>query len=125
MATEFLNDARKEIEGRTEDFCGELKAFYQGNGEAEQNLMEQTTQPFWQSLRLSRKRLQQRELTVDMEMQEPARLADYDGIHEMAYDPDDPSAVFHARYRHRYHSGTGTYRGRVCGSVVHCGLAIS
>ena len=28
---------------------------------------------------------------------------------------------FHARYRHRYHSGTGTYRGRVCGSVVHCG----
>ena len=56
MATEFLNDARKEIEGRTEDFCGELKAFYQGNGEAEQNLMEQTTQPFWQSLRLSRKR---------------------------------------------------------------------
>ena len=42
MATEFLNDARKEIEGRTEDFCGELKAFYQGNGEAEQNLMEQT-----------------------------------------------------------------------------------
>lgn len=68
MATEFLNDARKEIEGRTEDFCGELKAFYQGNGEAEQNLMEQTTQPFWQSLRLSRKRLQQRELTVDMEM---------------------------------------------------------
>ena len=26
MATEFLNDARKEIEGRTEDFCGELKA---------------------------------------------------------------------------------------------------
>ena len=22
MATEFLNDARKEIEGRTEDFCG-------------------------------------------------------------------------------------------------------
>ena len=32
MATEFLNDARKEIEGRTEDFYGELKAFYQGNG---------------------------------------------------------------------------------------------
>ena len=74
MATEFLNDARKEIEGRTADFYGALKAFYQGNGEAEQNLMEQTTQPFWQSLRLSRKRLQQRELTVDMEMQEPARL---------------------------------------------------
>ena len=56
MATEFLNDARKEIERRTEDFYGELKAFYQGNGEAEQNLMEQTTQPFWQSLRLSRKK---------------------------------------------------------------------
>ena len=86
MATEFLNDARKEIEGRTEDFCGELKAFYQGNGEAEQNLMEQTTQPFWQSLRLSRKRLQQRELTVDMEMQEPARLADYDGPWKDGYD---------------------------------------
>ena len=86
MATEFLNDARKEIEGRTEDFYGELKAFYQGNGEAEQNLMEQTTQPFWQSLRLSRKRLQQRELTVDMEMQEPARLADYDGPWKDGYD---------------------------------------
>ena len=86
MATEFLNDARKEIEGRTEDFCGELKAFYQGNGEAEQNLMEQTTQPFWQSLRLSRKRLRQRELTVDMEMQEPARLADYDGPWKDGYD---------------------------------------
>ena len=39
MATEFLNDARKEIERRTEDFYGELKAFYQGNGEAEQNLI--------------------------------------------------------------------------------------
>ena len=86
MATEFLNDARKEIERRTEDFYGELKAFYQGNGEAEQNLMEQTTQPFWQSLRLSRKRLQQRELTVDMEMQEPARLADYDGPWKDGYD---------------------------------------
>ena len=72
MATEFLNDARKEIEGRTADFYGALKAFYQGNGEAEQNLMEQTTQPFWQSLRLSRKRLQQRELTVDMEMSRTA-----------------------------------------------------
>ena len=35
MATEFLNDARKEIEGRTEDFYKELKAFYQGSGEAE------------------------------------------------------------------------------------------
>ena len=86
MATEFLNDARKEIEGRTADFYGALKAFYQGNGEAEQNLMEQTTQPFWQSLRLSRKRLQQRELTVDMEMQEPARLADYDGPWKDGYD---------------------------------------
>ena len=38
MATEFLNDARKEIEGRTADFYGALKAFYQGNGEAEQKL---------------------------------------------------------------------------------------
>ena len=57
MATEFLNDARKEIERRTEDFYGELKAFYQGNGEAEQNLMEQTTQPFWQSLRSEERRV--------------------------------------------------------------------
>lgn len=86
MATEFLNDARKEIEGRTADFYGALKAFYQGNGEAEQNLMEQTTQPFWQSLRLSRKRLQQRELTVDMEMQEPVQPADYDGPKKDGYD---------------------------------------
>ena len=31
MATDFLNEARREIEGRTEDFYGELKAFYQGN----------------------------------------------------------------------------------------------
>lgn len=61
MATDFLNDARREIEGWTEDFYGELKAFYQGNAKAEQNLMEQTTQPFWQSLCLSGKRLQQRE----------------------------------------------------------------
>ena len=35
MATDFLNDARREIEGRTEDFYGELKAFYQGNAKAE------------------------------------------------------------------------------------------
>ena len=41
MATDFLNDARREIEGWTEDFYGELKAFYQGNAKAEQNLMEQ------------------------------------------------------------------------------------
>lgn len=82
----FLNDARREIEGRTEDFYGELKAFYQGNAKAEQNLMEQTTQPFWQSLRLSGKRLQQRNLTVDMEMQEPVRPADYDGPKKDGYD---------------------------------------
>ena len=86
MATEFLNDARREIEGRTEDFYKELKAFYQGSGEAEQKLMEQTTQPFWQSLRLSGKRLQQRNLTVDMEMQEPVRPADYDGPKKDGYD---------------------------------------
>ncbi len=48
--------------------------------------MEQTTQPFWQSLRLSKKRLQQRNLTVDMEMQEPATLADYDGPKKDGYD---------------------------------------
>ena len=48
--------------------------------------MEQTTQPFWQSLRLSRKRLQQRELTVDMEMQEPVQPADYDGPKKDGYD---------------------------------------
>ena len=86
MATEFLNDARKEIEGRTEDFCGELKAFYQGNGVVEAHRLDIIGQPFWQSLRLSRKRLQQRELTVDMEMQEPARLADYDGPWKDGYD---------------------------------------
>ena len=86
MATEFLNDARREIEGRTEDFYGELKAYYQGSKEAEKNLMEQTTQPFWQSLRLSRKRLQQRELTVAMDMQEPSRLADYEGPKKDGYD---------------------------------------
>ena len=52
MATDFLNDARREIEGRTEDFYGELKAFYQGNKKAEQNLMEQTTQPLlkWEKI---------------------------------------------------------------------------
>lgn len=86
MATDFLNDARREIEGRTEDFYGELKAFYQGNAKAEQHLMEQTTQPFWQSLCLSGKRLQQRDLTVDMEMQEPVRPADYDGPKKDGYD---------------------------------------
>lgn len=86
MATDFLNDARKEIEGRAEDFYGELKAFYQGSPEAEQNLMEQTTQPFWESLCLSRKRLQQRELTVTMDMQEPSRLADYEGPKKDGYD---------------------------------------
>lgn len=86
MATDFLNDARREIEGRTEDFYGELKAFYQGNAKAEQHLMEQTTQPFWQSLCLSGKRLQQRNLTVDMEMQEPVRPADYDGPKKDGYD---------------------------------------
>ena len=48
--------------------------------------MEQTIQPFWQSLRLSRKRLQQRELTVVMDMQEPSRLADYEGPKKDGYD---------------------------------------
>ena len=86
MATDFSNDVRREIEGRTEDFYGELKAFYQGNAKAEQHLMEQTTQPFWQSLCLSGKRLQQRDLTVDMEMQEPVRPADYDGPKKDGYD---------------------------------------
>ena len=50
MATDFLNDARREIEGRTEDFYGELKAFYQGNATAEQNLLELPTPPFWRRL---------------------------------------------------------------------------
>ena len=86
MAAEFLNDARKEIEGRTEDFYEELKSFYRGNGEAEQNLMEQTTQPFWESLRLSRKRLQQRDLTVAMDMQESPQPADYEGPKKDGYD---------------------------------------
>lgn len=86
MTTDFLKDAQKEIEGRAEAFYGELKACYRGNREAEHNLMEQTTQPFWESLRLSRKRLQQRELTVDMDMQELSTLADYDGPKKDGYD---------------------------------------
>ena len=86
MGAGFLNDARKEIEGRTEDFYEELKAFYQGNAQAERNLMEQTTQPFWESLRLSKKRLQQRKLTVAMDMQESATLADYEGPKKDGYD---------------------------------------
>ena len=109
MATEFLNDARKEIEGRTADFYGALKAFYQGNGEAEQNLMEQTTQPFWQSLRLSRKRLQQRELTVDMEMQEPVQPADYDGPKKDGYDQsrEDETYLLPQREKNRNPEDTG------------------
>ena len=71
MATDFLNEARREIEGRTEDFYGELKAFYQGNAKAEQHLMEQTTQPFWQSLCLSGKRLQHRFLHLHIHRQVP------------------------------------------------------
>ena len=30
MATDFLNDARREIEGRTEDFYGERKPSIKG-----------------------------------------------------------------------------------------------
>ena len=57
MATEFLNDARKEIEGGQKDFYGELKSILSGaTGEAEQNLMEQTNPAFLQSLRLRQKK---------------------------------------------------------------------
>ncbi|MFR2147987.1 MAG: hypothetical protein ACLS5C_06300 [Waltera sp.] len=67
MARKRSRDGQKTSTG--------IKAFYQGNEEAEQNLMEQTT-TFLAKSAPDRKRLQQRELTVDMEMQEPARLAD-------------------------------------------------
>ena len=42
---QILNDARREIEGRDRRLLRGT-AFYQGNAKAEQNLMEQTTQPF-------------------------------------------------------------------------------
>ena len=86
MSTDFLNDARREIEGRTGDFYEELREFYRGNEAAEQHLMEQTTQPFWQSLRLSKKRLQQHDLTMEMEMQETQPIADYEGPKKDGYD---------------------------------------
>ena len=86
MSTDFLNDARREIEGRTGDFYEELREFYRGNEAAEQHLMEQTTQPFWQSLRLSKKRLQQHDLTMEMEIQETQPIADYEGPKKDGYD---------------------------------------
>ena len=78
---------RKEIQSKTDAFRKELQDFYQGDREAGARLMERTTQPYWQSLQLIRKRLQQRKLTLSMEFEESAILpGEYESPKKDGYD---------------------------------------
>ncbi len=78
---------RKEIQNRTDTFRKELQDFYKGDREAGTRLMERTTQPYWQSLQLIRKRLQKRKLTLSMEFEESAVLpGEYESPKKDGYD---------------------------------------
>ena len=78
---------RKEIQSRTDAFRTELQDFYQGDREAGERLMERTTQPYWQSLQLIRKRLQQRKLTITMEFEQSTVLpGEYEKPKKDGYD---------------------------------------
>ena len=80
-------EIRKEIQSRTDAFRAELQDFYRGDREAGARLMERTTQPYWQSLQLIRKRLQQRKLTVTMEFEQSAVLpGEYENPKKDGYD---------------------------------------
>lgn len=54
-----------EIAQKWKSFVNLRNAFFQGRAD-ERMLMEETTQPFWQSLRLSRKRLAQKGVTTEV-----------------------------------------------------------
>ena len=56
-----------EMQKKEADFLNVQRAFYAGRCE-EQALLDDTTQPFFQSMRLSRRRLKEKNLTVDMEI---------------------------------------------------------
>lgn len=78
---------RKEIQSKTDVFRKELQDFYKGEREVGARLMERTTQPYWQSLQLIRKRLRQRKLTLSMEFEESAVLpGEYESPKKDGYD---------------------------------------
>ena len=80
-------EIRKEIQSKTDAFRTELQDFYQGDREAGERLMERTTQPYWQSLQLIRKRLQQRKLTITMEFEQSTVLpGEYEKPKKDGYD---------------------------------------
>lgn len=63
---------RCEMQQKEQDFLQVQRAFYNGQCE-EDALLGDITQPFYRSLKLSRRRLKERKLTVDMEI-EPDRF---------------------------------------------------
>ena len=55
---------RREMEAKEADFEQKRNAYFAGQC-TDKQLTEDTTQPFYESMRLSRKRLEERNLTVD------------------------------------------------------------
>lgn len=68
-------EIRREMHQKLKGFTQVRNAFFMGNAD-ERELMEQTTQPFWQSMRLSRKRLQEKGLTAEVTFTEDKRRAE-------------------------------------------------
>lgn len=60
---------RREMEEKEADFAQKRKAYYAGRC-TEKELTEDATQPFYESMRLSRKRLEKHNLTVDVQTEE-------------------------------------------------------
>ena len=56
---------RREMEAKEADFEQKRNAYFAGQC-TDKQLTEDTTQPFYESMRLSRKRLEERNLTVDV-----------------------------------------------------------
>lgn len=61
-----------EMERRAYDFLGFQREYYAGRA-GDTALMDRTTQPFWQSLRLSRRRLADKGLAMDVELARDAK----------------------------------------------------
>lgn len=60
---------RREMEAKEADFEQKRNAYFAGQC-TDKQLTEDTTQPFYESMRLSRKRLEERNLTVDVQAEE-------------------------------------------------------
>lgn len=88
-AEERRDVMRQEMADLSWDFLSFYGEYYNGKGDDEE-LLEMATQPFWQSMRLSKKRLDSKGLTMDVELSDDSsRSAVADGRVHMSKDGTD------------------------------------